>query len=142
MKKLFLVLVALSLAMFVAAQSNKTEKQKEDKTSEYRKGTSSFAFDSLVIDYGVIQKGSSGETVFRFKNVGKEPIILTDVSAACGCTTPDWTKDPILPKKTGEIRVKYDTNRMGYFNKTISIKSNKNPDTPIVLTIKGEVVNQ
>ncbi len=137
MKKLLIAIVLLSLTTIVSAQSQ----QKNGKNVEQKKETSSFAFDSLVIDYGVITKGALGEVVFRFKNIGKDPIILTDVNAQCGCTLPEWTKEPVLPKKIGEIKVKYDTNRVGYFNKTISVKSNKNPDTPVVLTIKGEVVN-
>jgi hypothetical protein len=149
MKQLLIAIALLSLTTVVSAQSSKTEKQQNTSTSSApKKNTgqkvrkSSLAFDSLVIDYGVITKGSSGETVFRFKNTGKDPIILTDVNAPCGCTVPEWTKEPVFPEKTGEIKVKYDTNRIGYFNKTISVKSNKNPDVPIVLTIKGEVVNQ
>jgi len=147
MKKVLIAIALLSLTTVVPAQSNKTGKQQNTPTSSVTKKNagqkaeiSPLAFDSLVIDYGVISKGADGERVFRFKNTGKDPIIITDVTAQCGCTLPEWTKEPVLPKKTGEIKVKYDTNRIGYFNKTISVKSNKNPDVPIVLTIKGEVL--
>lgn len=141
MKKILIAIVMLSLTTVVSAQSNKTEKQQKSKTTEQKVETAPFAFESSVIDYGVINKGAPGEVVFRFKNTGKDPIIITSVNASCGCTVPKKPEEPVLPKKFGEIKVSYDTNRIGYFNKTISVTSNKNPDTPITLTIKGEVVN-
>lgn len=141
MKKVLIAIALLSLTTVVSAQSNKTEKQQKSKTTEQKVETGPLAFESLVIDYGVINKGAPGEVVFRFKNTGKDPIIITNVGTSCGCTVPEKPEAPVLPKKTGEIKVSYDTNRIGYFNKTISVTSNKNPDTPIVLTIKGEVVN-
>ncbi|MDR2962814.1 MAG: DUF1573 domain-containing protein [Bacteroidales bacterium] len=100
-------------------------------------------FETLVIDFGDIPKSDKPvETVFRFKNTGKDPIILSSVQASCGCTAPEWTKDPVLPKKTGEIKVQYkNTHIVGPFVKTISVKSNKNPDDAIVLTIKGKVID-
>ncbi|MCL2327420.1 MAG: DUF1573 domain-containing protein [Bacteroidetes bacterium] len=148
MKQLLIAIALLSLTTVVSAQSNKTEKRQNTSTSSATKKNigqkvekSPFAFDSLVIDYGVITKGSSGETVFRFKNTGNTPIVLTKVEADCGCTTPEFTNQPVLPGKTGEIKVNYDTSKMGYFNKNIFVTSNINPDKPVTLVIKGEVVN-
>tara|TARA_R110002050_G_scaffold169_7_gene1122 strand:+ start:971 stop:1360 length:390 start_codon:yes stop_codon:yes gene_type:complete len=95
-------------------------------------------FKSETVDYGEIAKGSDGIRVFEFTNTGTAPLIISKVSSSCGCTIPKKPEDPILPGKTGEIQVKYDTNRVGPIRKAITVISNA--DTPTkVLKIKGEV---
>jgi hypothetical protein len=95
-------------------------------------------FSEDTIDYGLIEKGSDGVRVFEFTNTGEAPLIITKVSSSCGCTIPKKPEDPILPGKTGEIQVKYDTKRVGPIRKAITVISNA--DTPtIILKIKGEV---
>ena len=97
-------------------------------------------FAEKVINYGKIEKGANGTRVFKFKNEGTEPLVLNSVRASCGCTTPKWTREPIAPGAEGEITVKYDTNRMGNFHKTVTVNSNASNQT-VVLTIKGQVMN-
>lgn len=95
-------------------------------------------FKSETVDYGEIAKGSDGVRIFEFTNTGTAPLIVSKVSSSCGCTIPKKPEDPILPGKTGEIQVKYDTNRVGPIRKAITVISNA--DTPTkVLKIKGEV---
>lgn len=95
-------------------------------------------FSEDTIDYGLIEKGSDGVRVFEFTNTGDAPLIITKVSSSCGCTIPKKPEEPILPGKTGEIQVKYDTKRVGPIRKAITVISNA--DTPtIILKIKGEV---
>ncbi|MDP5158688.1 MAG: DUF1573 domain-containing protein [Flaviramulus sp.] len=97
-------------------------------------------FKTETIDYGTIEKGSNGLRVFEFTNTGNEPLIISKVSSSCGCTIPKKPEDPILPGKTGQIEVKYDTNRVMPIRKTITVISNA--DTPTVaLKIKGEVID-
>ena len=97
-------------------------------------------FKTNTIDYGTIEKGSNGVRIFEFTNTGDAPLIISNVSSSCGCTVPSWTKDPVMPKATGKIEVKYDTNRVNPIRKTITVISNA--DTPTVaLKIKGEVVD-
>ncbi len=97
-------------------------------------------FKTEVIDYGTIEKGADGVRVFEFTNTGNAPLIITKVKSSCGCTIPSKPKGPILPGETGEIKVKYDTNRVNPFRKTITVSSNA--DTPTVaLKIKGLVVD-
>ena len=97
-------------------------------------------FKADTIDYGTVEKGADGVRVFEFTNTGDAPLIVSKVSSSCGCTVPKWSKEPILPGKTGEIQVKYDTNRVNPIRKTITVISNA--DTPTVaLKIKGEVVD-
>ena len=102
--------------------------------------TAKIDFKSYTIDYGTIEKGADGLRVFEFTNNGDAPLIVSRVTSSCGCTVPKWSKDPILPGATGEIQVKYDTNRVSPIRKTITVISNA--DTPTVaLKIKGEVID-
>ncbi len=102
--------------------------------------TAKFEFKSEVIDYGDIEKGSDGVKVFQFKNAGTEPLIIENVYSSCGCTVPTWTKAAIAPGKSGEIQVKYDTNRVGPIRRTITIYSNADEPTKAV-KIKGRVLD-
>ncbi len=97
-------------------------------------------FKTETIDYGTIEKGSNGVRTFEFTNTGNEPLIISKVSSSCGCTIPKKPEDPILPGKTGEIEVKYDTNRVNPIRKTITVISNAETPT-VALKIKGEVID-
>jgi len=97
-------------------------------------------FESETIDYGTIEKGADGVRVFKFKNTGDAPLIITRVKSSCGCTVPKKPEEPIMPGKTGEIEVKYDTNRVMPIRKTITVTSNAETPT-IALKIKGLVVD-
>lgn len=95
-------------------------------------------FKTETVDYGEIAKGADGVRVFEFTNTGNAPLIISKVSSSCGCTIPKKPEAPILPGDTGEISVKYDTNRVGPIRKAITVISNA--DTPTkVLKIKGEI---
>ncbi|MDI9319402.1 MAG: DUF1573 domain-containing protein [Phycisphaerales bacterium] len=99
--------------------------------------TENMYFKFPVHDFGTIQEGPAAEHEFEFTNTGKEPIIISNVSASCGCTTPSYSKDPVLPGKKGTIKASYNTQgRVDPFTKTITITSNAGIK---VLTIKGEV---
>ena len=98
-------------------------------------------FKTDTIDYGTVEKGSDGVRVFVFTNTGNAPLIISDVKSTCGCTVPKKPEGPIMPGQTGEISVKYDTNRVNPIRKTITVTSNA--DTPTVaLKIKGEVLEK
>lgn len=91
-------------------------------------------------DFGTI-KEADGKVSYTFKisNTGDSPLVLTRVIASCGCTTPEWTKEPIAPGKSGDIKITYDpANRPGPFAKTISVYSNGKTGS-YILTIRGEV---
>ena len=95
-------------------------------------------FTSDTVDYGEIEKGSDGVRVFEFKNTGTAPLLISKVSSSCGCTIPKKPEGPIMPGESGEIQVKYDTNRPGPIRKAITVLSNA--DTPTkILKIKGNV---
>jgi len=96
-------------------------------------------FETDVVDYGEVEQGGDGVRVFKFKNTGKSPLIISNARGSCGCTVPTWPKEPIKPGESGEIKVKYDTNRLGPINKTVTITSNAAEPT-VILRIKGTVV--
>jgi hypothetical protein len=98
-------------------------------------------FEKTVHDYGTIAKGSDGTCEFVFTNEGKTPLILNNVAASCGCTVPEWTREPVQPGKTGTIKVKYNTAIVSAFAKTITVSSNAK-NSPVMLTIKGTVSEQ
>ncbi|TAG24275.1 MAG: DUF1573 domain-containing protein [Runella slithyformis] len=97
------------------------------------------SFQKSEFDFGKIQQGKPVTNVFKFTNTGKEPLILGNVSASCGCTTPTWTKEPIAPGGTGVVSATFNAGVMGAFNKSVTVQSNAENGT-IYLTLKGEVI--
>ncbi|MCE1199878.1 MAG: DUF1573 domain-containing protein [Marinilabiliales bacterium] len=99
------------------------------------------SFESLDHDFGKIrEEGGAATYNFSFKNIGKVPLVISNVSASCGCTTPEWSHEPVLPGKTGFIKVSYNPlNRPGGFNKTVSMVANI-PNGVQILKISGEVI--
>jgi len=99
------------------------------------------AFDKAQHDFGKVGEGDGTASYdFTFKNVGTAPLIIQDVKTTCGCTTPEWTKQPIRPGGTGFIKVSYDVKgRPGAIDKTITVHSN-NVSSPDNLRIIGEVI--
>ena len=99
-----------------------------------------FKFEKELINYGKVAKGSNGERIFTFTNTGDAPLIIKRVQSSCGCTIPKKPEKPIMPGEKGEIKVSYDTNRVGGFSKTITIYSNAKTPRKLI-RIKGVVSN-
>lgn len=98
-----------------------------------------FKFEEEAHDFGLLIEGVNPEYVFTFLNTGDEPIEMSNVKPSCGCTTPFWTKEPIMPGETGTIKVSYNTNnRVGQFKKSITITSNAKEGSKMII-IKGVV---
>ncbi|CAI8329536.1 MAG: Uncharacterised protein [Polaribacter sejongensis] len=97
-----------------------------------------FKFEQETIDYGKIEKASEGARVFVFTNVGNQPLIIETIKSSCGCTVPKKPEAPIMPGEKGEIKVSYDTKRVGGFSKSITISSNAKIPKKII-KIKGFV---
>jgi hypothetical protein len=91
-------------------------------------------------DFGSVREEvGKVSTDFVFTNTGKAPLVIQQVTASCGCTTPTWTKQPVAPGGQGKIRVTYSaTGRPGIFTKTITVANNSN-ENPVQLTIHGVV---
>jgi hypothetical protein len=133
MKKIFAsAFIVISTFALVCCQTPTTEKEKSVLGP-------AIEFQVTEHDFGTIQHGGDGSFDFVFTNTGAEPLVLSNVRSSCGCTIPSWPHDPIPPKGKEAIKVKYDTNRVGKFSKTITVFSNSSEE-PIVLKISGEVI--
>ena len=97
-------------------------------------------FEIETIDYGEISKGSDGVRTFIFENTGNAPLEIQGVRSSCGCTIPKKPEAPIAPGDKGEITVRYDTNRLGVFRKTITVNTNVSSKSIIALKIRGNVL--
>jgi len=99
----------------------------------------SIKFESLEIDYGQIKQGDEGTRLFKFTNIGNAPLVITNAQGSCGCTVPSYSQAPIAPNSSSEISVRYDTNRIGAFTKTVTLTTNDPKHPTVVLTIRGTV---
>lgn len=142
MKKFMTTMVLATAVFAVSAQTNTTTPSPSTTTTTTTTSDNPNApeitFETIVIDYGTIEYNSNGDREFKFKNTGKEPLIITSATGSCGCTVPTAPKDPIKPGDTGVIKVHYDTKRVGNFEKTVTVNSNGKNAT-IILKIKGTV---
>jgi len=152
MKKFVTLLLVLVCTFPLSAQevnpkeNAKSKKIKTEKSVEKSKQTQKstepvITFKTLEHDYGTIHRGDNGTCEFVFTNTGKEDLVLTNVYASCGCTIPEWPKEPIPGKKSATIKVSYDTNRIGTIDKAITVESNAT-NGRIVLKIKGTVMDK
>ena len=98
-------------------------------------------FEAPVHDFGAIAEADGpASQAFRFTNAGDAPLRLTEVHAACGCTTPDWTSEAVAPGASGEVRVVYDpAGRPGDFEKTVSVVADGAEPSAVTLRITGVV---
>ncbi len=144
MKKLFLLSLFVGLSLTALnAQEAKQDNNTKDKSAVVEKPLNGpqIEFAEQVHDYGKVKKGGDGNCEFVFTNTGNEPLILSNVKASCGCTVPTWTKEPIMPGKTGTIKVRYNTNTSPQsFTKTITVSSNSINAPRLTLKIKGTIV--
>lgn len=97
-------------------------------------------FNTLEHNFGNLPQGKPVSFEFEFTNQSSEPLLLEDVKASCGCTTPTWTKEPVMPQKTGIIKAQYNMAREGAFKKSITVttKSGEN----VMLYISGNAITQ
>ncbi|MFN4298799.1 MAG: DUF1573 domain-containing protein [Thermaurantimonas sp.] len=101
-----------------------------------------FQFESEEHDFGIIEEGTVVTHDFVFTNVGKAPLVITSAQGSCGCTVPEYPRDPVMPGKKGVIKVSFDSsNRAGRQDKTVTLIANTVPNTKI-LKITSEVVTK
>ena len=131
MKKIFAIVgITVLFAAFSCSQSSPEASLKTNGAA--------IEFEETEHDYGTIPYKGDGAYSFVFKNTGKEPLLLKNFRSSCGCTVPEWPKEPIKKGEKGIIKVVYKTSITGNFTKSISVFSNAT-NTPIILVIKGKV---
>ncbi len=129
------VILSIGLMLFLAVGANAQETTTPNPVNP---NAPKFKFETEVLDYGTIEHNANGDREFKFTNVGKEPLIISNAVGSCGCTTPSYPKEPIKPGASAIIKVHYATDRVGQFEKTVTLTSNA--DTPAkVIKIKGVV---
>ena len=135
MKKLFVLFSALFMMCTLAFAQT-------EETAEKQNGPE-ITFKETNHDFGNIQYKGNASYEFVFVNTGNEPLILTQPKSSCGCTVPEWPKQPILPGESNCIKVTYkNTDRAGGFNKYVTIFSNALINKEVKLHIKGSVQAQ
>lgn len=140
MKRLTFLASLLFCVALVWAQDTKPNAPATPAASENVSGPI-MTLDSDVVDYGDIEHGSDPLRSVGFKNTGTEPLLITNAKGSCGCTVPEWPRDPIMPGETSEIKVRYDTKRPGAINKTIKITTNETENTHTIRVI-GHIAAQ
>ena len=130
MKKIITLLFIAAISFGMNAQENEVKEEVKGPV---------FEFVTEVIDYGKIELNADGLRVFKFKNIGTEPLVISNIKSSCGCTVPKKPTGPIMPGESGEIEVKYATSRAGGFSKAITVMSNATEPTKL-LKIKGIVL--
>lgn len=130
MKKVFLIAVLAITVFACKAQSLNLSQE----------GTAEIKWETTEIDYGTIKQESNGDREFKFTNVGKVPLIISNCKGTCGCTVPQCPSKPIMPGQKEVIKVHYDTHRLGAFEKGVIVESNAKV-TSETLKIKGTVLD-
>ena len=138
MKKSFLLVIMCALFSIVYAQENRVNGPGNETVTP--EADTTVVFDESEHDFGSIS-GSGGivQCEFVFKNTGDTPLVVSKVSTSCGCTAPDWSKEPVAPGKQGFIKVTFNPQgRKGSISKSLTVFTNGNPSS-IRLKIKGIV---
>ncbi|MBK6620597.1 MAG: DUF1573 domain-containing protein [Saprospirales bacterium] len=101
-------------------------------------------FEYEEFDFGSVAEGEEVTHVFRFKNTGKVPLLITDARSTCGCTVPTWPREPVSPGQGGEIKVVFNTlNKSGQQRKEVAVTANTYPaQTTVFLTGKVSAPQQ
>lgn len=98
------------------------------------------SFEDVSHNFGTINEGELATHEFVFVNTGTEPVVISDVSRTCGCTTPFWPKEPIMPGDTSSVKATYNSqDRPGRFHKTITVTTNDPKNRMVRLYLRGEV---
>ena len=105
--------------------------------------TTTVEYETMVYDYGEVKEGAKVKYSYKFKNTGSEPLVISDAKGSCGCTVPDWPREPIAPGASGEIKVEFDSKGKGTDDgskqtKRVTVTANTNP-AQTYLTISGIV---
>jgi len=136
MKKTLLLALSLTAAAYTTANAQTTA------TAAKPAGPvagPAITFEEVKYDFGSVVAGGTVDHTFKFKNTGTAPLIISNIGVSCGCTTPEWTKAPVLPGKTGTISAHFNsTGKMGMQNKVLTIESNATAGSTTV-SLVGEV---
>ncbi|RVT78622.1 DUF1573 domain-containing protein [Flavobacterium sufflavum] len=140
MKKIILLAALIVFGVTTSKAQETTKKIKASATKMAKVNGAGMVFENETIDYGTIAHNADGKREFVFTNNGNKPLIITNAVGSCGCTVPTYPKEPIAPGAKAVINVKYATDRVGQFTKTVTVTSNAEGQATKTLTIKGTVL--
>ena len=144
MKKSIFIVAILSVFAFSSCKDNAAEKVNEENvaTAEARDAESgkfpAITFDENQFDFGTIDQGTPVEHVFKFKNTGEAPLMIVNAKGSCGCTVPEYSKEPVAPGADGQLLVKFNGSGQNQVSKTVTLTTNTKEGTE-TLTIKAFV---
>jgi hypothetical protein len=138
MKNFLSILMMVFCAAFISAQTEVPGTASTPAPTTAKTGGPHLEWESTTVDYGEIKKGSDPVRKAIFFNKGTEPLVIKSARGSCGCTVPTWPKEPIMPGEKGIIEIRYDTQRVGPINKTVSVSTNENEEETRI-TIKGNI---
>ena len=134
MKKSLLLALSLTAAAFTAQAQTTTAGKPAGPVAG-----PGITFEEVKYDFGSVVQGGIVDHTFKFKNTGTAPLIISNIGVSCGCTTPEWTKEPVMPGKSGTIAAHFNsTGKMGMQNKVLTIESNAAAGSTTV-SLVGEV---
>jgi hypothetical protein len=139
MKKSLIITAALAIFLAFAAFSQGEQPIQQPVTEEVNPNAPVATFDKLEFNFGEIEQGIPKTAEFNLTNDGKEPLLISNARASCGCTNLKYSQEPIMPKKSIPISVTYNAAAPGGFTKTITVTTNANPQ-PVVLRVTGTVI--
>jgi hypothetical protein len=129
------LIIALSLGLCHAISAQKITESQNDANS------AKIMFNNTIHDFGKVVQYDPAWCEFRFYNKGKSPLIISDISASCGCTVPSWSKAPVMPGDSGIIQVNYATSETGTIDKVVDVFSNATKK-PVSLKLIGKVMEK
>ncbi len=144
MKKSVLIVAILSVFAFSSCKDNAADKVNEENvaTAEARDAESgkfpAITFEESQFDFGTIDQGTAVEHIFKFKNTGEAPLMIVNAKSSCGCTVPEYPKEPIAPGDEGQLLVKFNGSGQNQVSKTVTLTTNTKAGTE-TLTIKAFV---
>ena len=130
-----LLIIALSCGLCHTSFAQNINESKNDANSP------KIVFNKTVHDFGKVIQYAPAWCEFRFYNRGKSPLIISDISASCGCTVPSWSKAPVMPGDSGIVQVNYATNETGTIDKVVDVFSNATKK-PVSLKLIGKVIEK
>ena len=133
MKKILLTFAIAAITAGGAVAQQQPKKQPTAPQAQAKAGPV-ITFEEAEYNFGDITQGDVVEHTFTFKNTGTQPLVIDRIDVTCGCTTPTWTKEPILPGKTGTVVAKFNSaGKLGNQKKAITVHSNVGEPTSVYI---------
>jgi len=133
------ILLAFAIPLFALSVNSQSVRKTTPVSQAENKNSAEILFEVEEFDFGTIKQGEKVSFSFNFENTGKEALIISNAQGTCGCTVPEWPKEPILKNGRGTIKVEFNSaGKIGMQDKTVTVSSNAR-NGQVVLHLKGNV---